>query len=184
VRSTLFLLLPILGAPLLHAPVLRFDLFRGLKRPLDGGRCFRGRRLFGDNKTWRGAIFMFAGVLGATLILSLVPGYWRRLPEPLQPRGPWLLGGLLGLGLVAGELPNSFLKRQLRVAPGARGRGVAGVLLSIFDQGDFVPVVWLLLAPLWVMPAGDLLLAFLTVVGVHLALNVVGFAIGARTTPI
>ena len=127
---------------------------------------------------------MSAGVLVATLILSAVPGYWRRLPEPLQPQSPWLLGGLLGLGVVVGELPNSFLKRQLRVAPGARGQGVSGLLMSIFDQGDFAPVLWLLLAPLWVMPFGDLLLAFVTVVAVHLALNVVGFALGARKTAI
>jgi len=181
---TLLLLVPFLGAPLLHAPVLRFDLFRRLKRPLDGGRTFRGQRLFGDNKTWRGALFMSSGVLLATLILSFVPGYWRRLPEPLQSRSPWLLGGLLGLAVVVGELPNSFFKRQLRIAPGARQRGLSGLLISLFDQGDFVPVLWLLLAPLWPIPVAELLLAFATVVAVHLVLNVIGFAIGARKDPI
>jgi CDP-2,3-bis-(O-geranylgeranyl)-sn-glycerol synthase len=181
---TRVLFVPLLGAPLLHAPVLRFDAFPRLKRPLDGGRTFRGRRLFGDNKTWRGALFMFSGVLVATLILSAVPGTWRRLPLPVQARSPWLLGALLGFGAVAGELPNSFLKRQLRIAPGARKQGIPGLLLSIFDQGDFVPVVWVLLAPIWMIPAGEVLLAFAAVVAVHLALNVIGFAVGARRTRI
>ena len=32
--------LPVLGAAIAHAPVLTFDLFPGLKRPLDGGASF------------------------------------------------------------------------------------------------------------------------------------------------
>jgi hypothetical protein len=49
--SALWLFLAVLGAPLLHAPVLTWDLLRPLKRPLDGGATFRGRRVLGDNKT-------------------------------------------------------------------------------------------------------------------------------------
>ena len=30
--------------------------------PLDGGRTFRGRRLFGSNKTWKGFVVMVPGV--------------------------------------------------------------------------------------------------------------------------
>jgi len=176
--------LPMLGSPLLHAPVLRFDLLRPLKRPIDGGRTFRGQRVFGDNKTWRGALCMSLGTLVATLILSAVPAFWQRLPEPLHARSPWLLGGLLGLGVVVGELPNSFLKRQLRIDPGTRRQGLTGLFFAVFDQGDFVPVVWLLLLPLWPIPLGELLLAFTAVVAVHLILNLIGFAIGARKTPI
>jgi hypothetical protein len=180
----MFLFFPILGAPLLHAPVLRFDLLRRLKRPIDGGRTFRGRRLFGDNKTWRGALCMSLGTLIATLILSAVPDYWRRIPQALQARSPWLLGAVLGLGVVLGELPNSFVKRQLRIGPGTRTRGMIGLFFAIFDQGDFVPVVWLLLLPIWPIPLGELLLAFTMVVAAHLVINLIGFAIGARKTRI
>ena len=60
--SALWLFLAVLGAPLLHAPVLRWNLLPALARPLDGGRRWRGRRLLGDNKTWRGALCMTAGV--------------------------------------------------------------------------------------------------------------------------
>ncbi|HET6150086.1 MAG TPA: CDP-archaeol synthase [Polyangia bacterium] len=181
---TIFLFIPILGAPLLHAPVLRFDLVRRLKRPMDGGRTFRGQRLFGDNKTWRGALCMFVGALVATVLLSAVPAYWHRLPQSIQARSPWLLGCVIGLGVVLGELPNSFIKRQLHITPGARRRGMRGLFFAIFDQGDFVPVIWLLLLPLWPIPLGELLLAFATIVAVHLVVNLIGFAIGARKTPI
>jgi hypothetical protein len=47
----LWVFLPVLGAYLAHAPVLRFDLLPSLKCPLDGGATFRGRRLLGDNKS-------------------------------------------------------------------------------------------------------------------------------------
>jgi hypothetical protein len=180
--QSLLLFLPILGAALLHAPVLRFDLLRVLKRPLDGGRTFRGARLFGDNKTWRGAVVMGTGVVLATVALSHVDAYWSRLPAPVQQAGPLWLGILLGLGCVLGELPNSFLKRQLGIGPGMRARSATGVLLSIYDQGDFVPVVWATVAPIWRMPAREVGLAFVVVVAAHMIVNAVGFAIGARKT--
>ena len=55
-----------LGGALAHAPFLRFDLARPLKRPLH-------ERLFGANKTWRGALVMSGGTLAATLALHRVP---------------------------------------------------------------------------------------------------------------
>src|SRR2546423_15633907 len=50
-----WVVLPVFGAHLAHAPVLRFDLLPKLARPIDGAKTFHGRRLFGANKTWRGA---------------------------------------------------------------------------------------------------------------------------------
>ena len=178
------MLLPVLGAPLAHAPVLRLDLLTALKRPLDGGATLRGRRLLGDNKTVRGAVVMLAGVLGATLALSQWDPYWSRLPGDVRAAGPLLVGSLLGAGTVLGELPNSFLKRRLGIAPGARRRSTLGVLLTVWDQVDFVPAVLLLLAPVWLMPAGTFALALAAVAIVHFGLNLVGYAIGARTAPV
>ena len=171
----LLVLLPVLGAPLLHAPVLRFDLMPALCRPLDGGTG-----LFGANKTWRGALVMTTGVVAAALLLSLWDGWWSELPGDVRDAGPLGLGLLLGAGTVLGELPNSFVKRRLGIEPGGRG----GLLLAIWDQADFVPVIVLLLLPVWAMPLGSALLAFAVVTAIHLVLNVVGYAIGARTSPI
>jgi hypothetical protein len=52
------------------------------------------------------------------------------------------------------------------------------------DQADFVPAVWLTLSPLWRMPARRAARAFAVVAGVHMCVNVVGYAIGARETAI
>ncbi len=180
----LLLFLPVLGAPLLHAPVLALDLLRALKRPLDGGRTFRGRRLLGDNKTWRGALVMVCGPLLAALALSLWPAWWDALPAEVRDAGPALVGLLVGLGVVLGELPNSFLKRQAGIAPGTQRRSPAGLALTVLDQVDFVPAVWLLLLPVWVMPLWQLGVALVVVGALHLVVNILGFAIGARTAPV
>src|SRR5262245_50699168 len=177
----LWVIAPVLGAYLAHAPVLRFDVLRQLARPLDGGATLRGRRIFGDNKTWRGAIVMSAGVVTATLLLSLWPTCSRQWPATLRSH-PVLFGLLLALGFVAGELPNSFLKRQFDIEPGGRRISPFGIALSIFDQADFVPGVWLTLSPLWLMSPVQALVVFVVAVIGHSVINVLGYAIGARKT--
>jgi len=176
----LWVLVPILGAAIVHGPVLRFDLLRDLKRPLDGGATLRGRRIFGDNKTWRGAFSIVAGIMLAAVLLSWWPAYWTLLPLEVQRADPRVFGLLLGIGFVVGELPNSFLKRQLDIAPGSQRRTLSGVLISLYDQGDFVLGMWLTLAPIWVMTPLEALLAFVVAVGGHLIVNVLGYWIGAR----
>jgi hypothetical protein len=182
--EALWIFLPVVGAPLLHVWVLRGDLLRVLARPLDGGRTFRGRRLLGNNKTWRGALFMCSGVLLATLLLSLWPWWWDRLPDGIHDAGPVLYGFLLGLGVVVGELPNSFLKRQLDIAPGSQRTSWSGRALTLLDQGDLVLGIWVALLPVWAMPVWLAAIAFVAVAAIHVVINVIGYAIGARAAPV
>jgi CDP-2,3-bis-(O-geranylgeranyl)-sn-glycerol synthase len=176
--------LPVTGALLAHAPVLRYDVAPGLKRPLDGGRTLRGRRLLGDNKTWRGALVMFSGAAATTLLLSRAAWFRSRLPPDVAGAPAPAFAALLGTATVVSELPTSMLKRQVGIAPGAQRRSPLGVALSLYDQGDFVVGGALLLRPLWRMSARELSGAFLLVSAAHLASNLVGYAIGARTSPI
>jgi CDP-archaeol synthase len=179
-----WIFLPVLGAALAHAPVLRLDLLKPLKRPIDRGATFRGRPLFGRNKTWRGAVAMFGGVMVATHLLWRSEWYRRRLPTEIQTARPGLVGALLGASVVVGELPNSFVKRQLDIAPGERLSSPAGLAISLFDQADFVLTAWLLLLPVYRMSLGEVIDASVTVTAVHLPINVIGYALGARATPI
>ena len=182
--ESLLVFVLVLGSPLAHVLVLRYDLLRPLKRPIDGGATFRGRRVLGENKTWRGALMMAGGVVVLTLLLSRWPTYWDALPAELTEAGPLAVGTLIGLAVVLGEFPNSFMKRQLGIAPGKQRRSPAGIALILWDQADFVPFVVLFLAPLWLMPLGHAAVAFAVVALVHLAINVIGYAVGARTAPI
>jgi hypothetical protein len=111
-RYAAWVLLPVLGAPLAHAPVLRWDLLPGLRRPIS-------RRLFGQNKTWRGALVMTVSTVAASVALRRLPAYRARLPPDVDYADATLVGGLLGISVWAGELPNSLLKRRVGIPPGA-----------------------------------------------------------------
>lgn len=168
---------PVLGAPLAHAPVLRFDLAHSLARPIS-------RRLFGEHKTWRGVLFMTGGTVAAALALHRSPSYRRRVPEPVAAAGPLRIGVLLGSAMWVGELPNSFLKRRLGIPPGKHRRSATGVALAVFDQADWVPTAWLLLRPAWRMSASECAQMFALVAVVHVPLNLLGYALGVRTAPL
>ena len=117
---------------------------------------------------------MFAGVLATTHLLWRWDPYRERLPAELQSTRPGLVGTLLGASVVVGELPNSFLKRQLEIAPGERLRSPAGVAISLFDQADFVLTAWLLLRPVYRMSLREAMGVSLTVTAVHVPINVLG----------
>jgi CDP-diglyceride synthetase len=180
--NALLVFVPALGALFAQAPVMKLDAFSRLRRPIDGGRTLRGRRIFGDNKTWRGAIVMWTGTFLATLALSAWDPYSDALPDGVRSAGPLLVGALTGTGLVLAELPNSFLKRQLGIGPGARRRSPGGMALAILDQGDFTIGIAVALLPVWRIPVEMLALGFVVVSCVHLAISWVGLRIGVRRT--
>src|SRR5207247_9533425 len=94
---------------------LALPMSQRLAIPLDSGRTFRGRPLFGANKTVRGFVIMvpatgasfaaLAGVLGG--MRAGLAGLW-----PVSSADCGLLGTWAGFGFMFGELPNSFVKRQ------------------------------------------------------------------------
>ena len=83
-----------------------------------------------------------------------------------------------------GELPNSLLKRRLGIAPGSQRRDPLGIALSIFDQADFVLLTWVLLLPLWTMSVPQAAIVFAIVAAVHMVINLIGYAVGARSAPL
>jgi len=134
-----YTLSPLLLGLAFHGLCLKFGWLAWLGRPIDAGVRLRGRRLFGENKTYRGvvAVGTAAGVgLQVMLYRAGVAG------------GAGLLGyakpSVVGVGLALGaaamlaELPNSALKRQLGIAPGAAGRGVTGAVFYVLDQVDML----------------------------------------------
>lgn len=170
----LWLALPIIAAGLVHLAVLKLDLMPGLRRrPIDGGRRFRGRRLFGDNKTWRGAVVTIGTTTLAAWGLGRLSACCWPLPTlvPFAENHPLLWGLLLGTGYIVGELPNSFAKRQIGIAPGASGQGIAGRIFWIVDQIDSLAGMLLFIAPVW-RPSLALLVAIV-------ALMLVAHPIGA-----
>jgi hypothetical protein len=181
----LFLGSPILPAAIAHGLCVKYDWLNWLKRPLDFGLRLKGKRIFGDHKTWRAPLIYVVFCTLGTMVQA-----W------LQGRGdlpPWLFlvdyeaygilaGILMGLGMATGELPNSFLKRQLDVAPGKRKKGLPGIVIFLFDQVDLAMGIWvflfLLIRPTWWLVAWSLLLTIV----LHVAVSTVGYLLGMRET--
>lgn len=138
--------------------------------PIDGGRLFRdGRPIFGAGKTIRG--FVAGLVAGSTVgVLQGILGG--------QPCTYAMLGLLLALGALVGDLAGSFIKRRLNIPRG----GAAPVL----DQLGFVIFALLFASPL--MPQMPLRWeAILTILiitpPIHLATNFVGYKLGFKSRP-
>jgi hypothetical protein len=148
---------PVIFAGALHIAAIRLNLCPSLARiSLDGGLTFRSRRIFGDNKTLRGLVLMVAFTIFTTAAEAALAAHveWAReiTPRQLLSAGPFKWGALLGLGYVLGELPNSFLKRQIDIAPGAPGSGFLAPVFWIVDQIDSLAGALIAMAPIWVPP--------------------------------
>jgi CDP-archaeol synthase len=184
VARVLYLLSPLLFSAALSGVVLRWDLFHFLKRPIDAGSTFRGRRLFGDSKTWRGVA---TAVVGSMLAVAaqrylLWPQAQCLAIVDYGRVNPALLGLALGGGATAGELPNSFTKRQLDIPPGGTTRGFLAVVFYLWDQLDLLVFTWPLLL-FWIRPTvGMVGASIFLALTVHPLVAVIGYLIGARTS--
>jgi len=166
-REASALFAPLLLGFVCHGLCIKTGFLRGLARPIDAGAHWRGRRIFGDNKTYRGILVVAIGTGLGYVALG---------------RFPFAFGVLVGAAAMCAELPNSFLKRQLDVAPGRQAAGLAGAFFHVLDQIDVTAGAWLVLA-LRVTPTPALVLASLLFVFVaHQAITVAGYALGMRAT--
>ena len=135
-----FLVAAFMLAGVCQAAWLASPVSQRFATPLDGGRTVRGRRVFGENKTWRGFVMMVPATSASFALLAAL-----LVAAPAKLAGLWplsigsyaIVGLCAGLGFMAGELPNSFLKRQLGIPAGAAARGrVARPLFFLIDHVD------------------------------------------------
>jgi CDP-2,3-bis-(O-geranylgeranyl)-sn-glycerol synthase len=143
--------------------------------PMDFGKTFRGKRILGDNKTWRGLLSgALIGGLTAGLQHSLFPGVgpagWLTLSSAI------LLGALLGVGALLGDAVESFFKRQSGVQPGQSW--------FPFDQTDYI-LGGMLLSSLAVRLNGEQYAAvFVTWFFIHIIATHIGYLLGLKSRPI
>lgn len=180
--QALYLFAPLLASAALAGIVLSNDWLRGLNRPIDGGHRWRGQRLLGDGKTWRG---VFLSMLGSGLFVPVQQGLQEHLPRALQvvdysSLQPVIFGLTLGLGAILGELPNSFIKRRLGIPRGRTASGPLAILFYVWDQVDTLLGAWPLLC-LWFTPRPALVaMSFLVTLGMHPLVAWIGYRVGAR----
>ena len=181
ILRVLYLFAPLIVASMLAGIVLRFDLLRSLRRPLDAGKTFHGRRLFGDHKTWRGVVVSVVGCVISTAVQKYVLGDHAGALALVDYRSVNVIvfGASMGGGAMLGELPNSFAKRQLGIDPGKAGSGLVGVIFYVWDQVDLLSC-WLFLF-CWVRLTFPLIAVSLVMaLALHPLVALIGFLVGAR----
>lgn len=96
--------------------------------PVDLGITWRGQRLLGENKRWRGAVI---GIVVGALVSAIqyTPDIYYQ--ASINSIGSALFSGaLLGFGAILGDIVESFFKRRRGVKPGNSW--------FPFDQTDYI----------------------------------------------
>jgi CDP-2,3-bis-(O-geranylgeranyl)-sn-glycerol synthase len=187
--QAVWIVIAIALAGVFHVAWLKSALCRPFRRPIDGGLIWRGKPVFGANKTFAGLMMMPI----ATAILFAVIGECRAaLPGWLQS-GLWdrptstyaMVGFAAGLAFMVAELPNSFIKRRIGVEPGQTGDSPAlrvclmaidrldstiGALIVLSIMMPIAPATWL-----WVLLMGP---------GTHAIFSVWLYKVGVKDRPL
>jgi hypothetical protein len=170
------IILAFAAAGVAHVAWMRTQFSRRFSVPLDGGASWRGRRVFGNHKTIRG----FMALVPATGIAFAALGAARDVLPPWLASGVWALppselfwvGVWAGFWFMAGELPNSFLKRRWAIAPGALpASGLQRSACAVIDRVDSIAAMLIALSIVVPVSWITAILALVFGPAVHLAFS-------------
>lgn len=154
-----------------HGLCIRLGALRGFATPIK-------RQWFGENKTYRGVVCV---ALGTAVVRRDRPGL-----SIARERAAYNSAGVARFArwhcAMLAELPNSFLKRRMGIAPGTQAGGIRGVAFHVLDHIDVVFGAWAILA--WVArpTMGRLGGTLGTVYIGHQLVSLVGYWLGMRTS--
>lgn len=160
--------------------ISRAPWFRDMNAPIDGGRSWRGKRLLGDNKTWRGllaggasGVVVYALQVWLVAAVSELAAYmqtWMYVPALIVP-----LGLLLGFGALVGDAVESFFKRQKGIP--------SGMAWTPFDQIDFIIGAAIFALPFVLFNWTVYVWAVTLWCVIHFATTFIGWKIGMKKSP-
>jgi CDP-2,3-bis-(O-geranylgeranyl)-sn-glycerol synthase len=128
-----------------------------------GKNFYDGKRVLGDNKTFRGFFFGLAIGIVVGLVECFLFGF------------PILFSLLTPLGALSGDLAGAFIKRRLGIAPGG--------LLPVIDQVDFVIGAVVFSIPLAIMTWELAVLVLLITPPIHLFTNFLAYKMRLKSNP-
>lgn len=154
------------------APVVanKIPIINQWKKPVDFGLSWKGKRLTGDNKTWRGVFVGSVLAMVSSVIIS------KLVPETIVNNSVPLTGFLLGFGALMGDFVESFIKRQMNIKPGSSW--------FPWDQLDYIIGAlaithWIAPLPVWTVTT-IVVFYFL----LHLVASYIGYKLKLKPTPI
>jgi len=176
ILESLYFILPAYIANMAPVVMMKFRMFDFMALPIDGGVIYKGKRLIGANKSYRG---LFGGALFGMGAAMLQKYFLADLGfMTLAPLEEWsygivaTFGALFGLGALVGDAVESFFKRRVGVE--------CGRPWPPFDQLDFV-VGGLIFASPFYLPSWQHILAMILITPLlHLAVNVLAYFLGLK----
>ncbi|MBS3137162.1 CDP-2,3-bis-(O-geranylgeranyl)-sn-glycerol synthase [Candidatus Woesearchaeota archaeon] len=172
ILKSLYLFIPAAVANIMPVLVKKINF---LNYPIDFGKEYKGKRIFGDHKTFRGFFF---GILGAMLVV-LLQKYLTRYPNfaeltliDFSKVNAFLCGFLLGFGVLAGDAIKSFFKRRANIAPGKPW--------IPFDQLDLLFGALIFTSFVYLPPLKVIIFAFIAGPLLHIGFNLLGYYLGIK----
>jgi CDP-2,3-bis-(O-geranylgeranyl)-sn-glycerol synthase len=132
-------------------------------KPMDFGKKFvDGKPFLGSHKTFRGFL---AGIIVGTLVGAAQTVIFEQFLFQYSPQFEYsiLLGFMLSLGALTGDLIESFIKRRLNCSPGSS--------LPVADQLDFILGAFLFSIPVSSPSLLSALIILLITIPIHLLTN-------------
>jgi len=168
--SCLYFFLPAYLANMVPPLTRRAELFNFLDKEIDFGKKFLGQPVFGKHKSWRGALL---GILTGFLA-ALVQGRLYQFPAIQKISfldygqiNIFLFGFLISSGAVFGDLLFAFIKRRLKMEPGAK--------FLPFDQTNYVIGAAIFLTPIFKIEIMVWITIFVLTFFLHLVFNWLGY---------
>lgn len=163
------------------APVFanKIPILKNWKTPVDFGKSYRGKRILGDNKSWRGIISgTLTGGITALLVYLIYPNAAEVLwYNPIVPAlDMFVVGCALGFGALFGDVVESFFKRQYGVP--------AGHSWFPFDQIDYILGGLLLVTPFVSLQSIQYIVIIATWFGLHIFFAYAGYLLRLKDKPI
>ena len=186
VKMYMTLLGPIL-AGIVNSIFCKINVLNSLKKPLDFNIKIKGKRLFGDNKTWKGLIgyiifniifMILVGIIYKACNIEKLNFFYINHTNTITYN--LLIGFLLGLFYALFELPNSFIKRRLGITPGKTITGSKKYFFIFLDQADSVFGVALVVCMFYPIGIKVYLLYILVGAVTHLVINMLLYFLHLR----
>lgn len=134
-----------------------------LEKPIDFGLHLNGKRLLGENKTIRGALF---GIITGIVAMYLVQPHTQNI-FLFEQYPAWLYGIIGSLGAIIGDAIESGIKRQMNIKPGEP--------LHYFDQSDWIIGSILFLYPIINLNLTQIIILLTIVPVLHYMVKYIGF---------
>ncbi len=181
-------LLPPIIAGIINMIWCKSSILKKLQVPIDGNKnFFDGKRIFGDNKTWK-------GMLGYILFNIIIAVIWGIICNQANLNDynffyiqynntvyyNLLIGLLLGLGYSLFELPNSFIKRRMGIEPGKTTHGFKKYFFIFLDQADSIFGCCLVVCIFYKMTLGFYLVYVMLGALTHIIFNILLYLMKLR----